>query len=86
MIFGLGSRYGFPAPVKYESRAVILTDGFARLPREVKEALLAQPSDQNKRDPLRGGLFCFSADGFPNVRYWHLADIGLCAAHVWFRE
>jgi hypothetical protein len=33
-----GSRYGFPAPVKYESRAVILTDGFARLPRKAKEA------------------------------------------------
>ena len=21
---------------------------------------------------------------FVNVRYWHKADIGLCAAHVWF--
>jgi hypothetical protein len=43
--------------------------------------LLAQPSDRNKRDRCEA-VFLFPADGFPKFRYWHKADIGLCAAHV----
>ena len=32
----------------------------------------------------REAVFLFHSSHFPNVRYWHLADIGLCAAHVCF--
>ena len=46
-----------------------------------------QPPDQNTcsniERPPRGGL-SVCADQFPDVRYWHKADIPSCTAHVGF--
>ena len=35
----------------------------------------------NPRDPEQVNCLCVHV---PNVRYWHLADMALCAAHVCF--
>ena len=51
-------------------------EGGAVVSREIRSI----PSWRDHRE----AVFLFHSSHFPNVRYWHLADMGLCAAHVRF--